>query len=557
MTFKRCLLFCILAAVLIVQDIVPLFLVERYFYIFNTSVQGNVLVGFVLFLQIVLSLIMILLYKNKGLVLACSVLIFNFMMMLSVYVQFRDISVIHLLGIILSSLFSVSVIGFLIHRSSDINHSLIEIANTDYLTGANNMRCFENDLHEFVKKHSRFAIMLIDLDSFKHINEVRGYKCGNEVLRHIVSRLRNTLELNDSIYRINGDVFAIIFNNHKDKTDLDNRIAKVSSVFEKPVLTGKYENFICACGGVVEYPENSSKVEQLRQFADAALSDAKKKAKGKDNFTFCTFNADTLKSVKRTLYISDLLQKAVDSNLLTLMFHPQYDVKTKKLHGFECLLRMHDFDGNEISPEEFIPIAEEQGFIYDIGRWVIESGIKSFKSALDKASPENKNVTVSINISCIQFLEDSFINYCKKIIDESEINVKNLVFELTESVLINSADKAVKLIKELNASGIKVSMDDFGTGYSSLSYIYQFDFNELKIDKSFTDLIGCSKKNDDFIKILIDTCHKFGIQVVTEGVENEQQYKKLLDDGCDIIQGYYFSRPIDEKCMIEMLASND
>ena len=555
MAVRRICLFIVLAVVLLTLDFVPLFLMDRYFYLWGGPVSGNSVSTILLVIQFFIGTVTAVIFRNYGILLDGFVLLTNIAIVLSLYLETSNLNLITILGIITSHLFSVSVIAFLLKRTFIINRKLLEFAHTDYLTDAKNLRCLEYDLNELVSKKTRFAMMLLDLDSFKHINEVRGYKCGNEVLRNLVARWHNLLEnTNNCLYRINGDEFSILFKDYKNKDELKSYIRKIASSFDTPVRTGKFENFICAYAGIVEYPENSSRVEQLRQFADAALSDAKKKVRGKDKFRYCNFNSDTLQNIKKELFISDVLRKAISYNLLSLNFQPQYDAKTKKLHGFECLIRLHDFDGNDISPEDFIPIAEKEGFIYDIGEWVIENGIKAFKAALDNASADNKDVTLSINISCSQFLDDTFVEFCKKIIFNSQINVKNLMFEITESVLVESTDRAFKFIEELNANGVNISIDDFGTGYSSLSYIYKFNFKELKIDKSFTDTICDSKKNDTFIKMIIAVCHRFGLQVVTEGVENEEQYKKLLRNGCDIIQGYYFSRPVDEKRMSELMA---
>ena len=558
MNVKRIFIVSVLAFILLALGFVPLFLIDRYMYVGHAAVSGNVVASIVLLVQFFVAVLTTVLFRKDGMFFVCLGCVLNFAIVLLQFVQLNNVNLVPILCLILIQLFSVSVIFFLIERTSVTNKSLFEFAHTDYLTGAKNIRCLEHDLNELVRKKVRFAMMLLDLDSFKHINEVRGYKCGNEVLKNLVARWKHALEGTDStVYRINGDEFSILFLNYESNDALKSSIRTVAATFDSPVLTGKFENFICAYAGIVEYPENSSKVEQLRQFADAALSDAKKKARDKTKFRFCTFNADTLQSIKRELFISDILQKAISANLFSLSFQPQYVAKTKKLHGFECLLRLRDFDGNVIGPEEFIPIAEKEGFIYDIGEWVMKNGMKAFKAALDNASEANRKVTLSINISCSQFLDDSFIECCKDIIANSQINVKNLMFEITESVLVESTDKAVKLIDELNANGIQTSIDDFGTGYSSLSYIYKFNFKELKIDKSFTDSICTSKGNNDFIKVIIATSHRFGLQVVTEGVENEAQYKKLLRDGCDIIQGYYFSRPVDEKRMAELMAQTE
>ena len=555
-TVKKNVLFFVLAVFLAVLDLVPLFLIDRYFYLFNSSISGNSVATITLLMQFFIGVVLTVLFKRRGTIFSCVILAINFAIVLALFVQTSNLNLIPILGIILSQILSVVIIAFLMDRASSSNKALLEIVYTDYLTGSKNIRCLEHDLNELVEQKTRFALMLLDLDSFKHINEVRGYKCGNEVLKKLVVRWQNVLENNPNIrlYRISGNGFGIIFKNYQHKDELKSYIRKIATAFDKPVVCEKFENYICGYAGIVEYPGNSSRAEQLRSFADAALADAKNKKRNREKFRYCMFNEDTLQKIKRELFISDVLQKALSSNLLSLIFQPQFNARTKKLHGFECLIRLHDFEGNVISPEEFIPVAEKEGFIYDIGEWVMTNGIKAFKNALDNCSKENKNVTLSINISCSQFMDDAFTETCKKIVDDSQIDVKNLIFEITESVLVDSTDKAVKLIEELNANGIRTSIDDFGTGYSSLSYIFNFNFKELKIDKSFTNEICTSRKKDEFIKIIITTCHRFGLQVVTEGVENEEQYRKLLTDGCDIIQGYYFSRPVDEKRMAELMA---
>ena len=554
LSFGRRILFYVLSAFVFAVSLMPLMLCGKAELAGGTYFHGSTIYFLLAFPQLMAAVFLIFSFKERAIANIYVFYIVGIFTSLFCLLHTEDFNIASGICNNITSIIVISIMYSFLRNYERISGELKVQSSTDYLTGANNQRRLEEDLQEDVSHAGKpFALMLIDLDNFKHIIDVRGYQCGNEVLKSLVRIWESAMGHQDSLYRINGDEFAIIFRDYRDVTDLDNRIEKISHSLQFPVETGNFKNYLSACAGLVEFPSQSGKAEELRRFADAALAKAKKLLRGKGKFNLCYFNSTIFLTLQRELYVSDVLQTAVERGLCSVYFQPQYDARTKRLKGFESLLRLHDADGKSIAPEEFVRVAEKRGQINDIGSWVMRSAIDAFKKALDLASPQHKDVTVSINVSSIQFLEDHFIDLSLDIIRRSGLAVKNIIFELTESVFINSADKAIRLIDELHEMGIAVSMDDFGTGYSSLSYLHRFNFDEIKIDKSFVDTIGKSQKNDDFIPLVIDTGHKMHAHIVAEGVENEMQYQKLLADGCDIIQGYYFSKPVDSLEMMDMM----
>ena len=268
------------------------------------------------------------------------------------------------------------------------------------------------------------------------------------------------------------------------------------------------------------------------------------------------FDNQILKTVTRELYVCDVIRKAFDENLLYIMYQPQYRSKDCMLRGFEALLRLKNMEGENISPMEFIPIAEKHGLIWGLGSWVLKSAMLYFKEAMEEAPDELKDLKISVNVSSIQLLSGYFAETCKTLIEESGFNPENLVIEITESVFINSPEKAIDTINKLHDVGVSFSIDDFGTGFSSMSYLQTLPIDEIKIDKSFIDNIATDKKDREFVNMIIYVSRQLNLEVVAEGVEDEEQYNIFRDMDGDLIQGYYFSKPIEYEDMHRMIKTN-
>ncbi|WP_162987352.1 bifunctional diguanylate cyclase/phosphodiesterase [Metabacillus litoralis] len=422
------------------------------------------------------------------------------------------------------------------------------MAYHDELTALPNRRLFDIKASQALGNNKEnLAFLFIDLDRFKVINDTLGHNIGDLLLREVAQRITSCIRRNDTAARQGGDEFIILLDNimKNEVTKISNRILHTLSA---PFYIQGKEIFVTPSIGISMYPEDGRNEGELLRKSDVAMYQAKKD--GRNTFRFYDLNMD--KEQVEQLKIENELRKALYRNELSLSFQPIVDTKSTKVVAVEALLRwQHHLMGN-IPPGKFIPIAEENGLIIPIGQWVIENACRHL-SVLDLNG--YSHISISINLSIRQFYQPNLVAMVASIIKETEVNPARLNFEITESMTADVHLTSTTL-NELKALGVSISIDDFGTGYSSLSYLRSFPINTLKIDRSFIKNIPQNKEDQDIATMIIYMAHKLGLKVIGEGVETSEQTEFLLKNGCDMMQGYYFSPPLTEKELFFYLDEN-
>lgn len=415
------------------------------------------------------------------------------------------------------------------------------MAYFDYLTGLPNRRLFEEELRrnfeEAKQSQSVLALMFLDLDGFKFLNDTLGHKIGDKLLKEVAYRLNNIRRLKDFVSRIGGDEFTVILPNLKELDEIHDVAQDILKLFELPFRVDNYELFITTSIGISLYPYGSNNIQDLVKNADLAMYRAKDEGKNKYQIFSPTMNISTYK--KFTL--QNDLRKAVQEKNIFLLYQPRVDSKSNKIVGAEALARWKHPEWGVVSPEEFITLAEESGLINTIGEQLLYEACTQNKKWQDQGYDPIK---ISVNFSALQFLQANIVDTVEKILAATELDPKWLEIEITETVVMeNEANIALKL-EQLREMGISIAIDDFGTGYSSLSYLKKLKPSTVKIDKSFIQQIPIDIENTEIATAVIKLSEKLKIDVVAEGVETCEQYAYLRKIHCHELQGYLFSKPI-------------
>ena len=429
---------------------------------------------------------------------------------------------------------------------------LFALAHTDALTDLPNRRSLKQKMLSLISNsrnsNGRFAVAMIDLDNFKNINDTIGHDWGDKVLSEIAVRWKSIVTENDYICRLGGDDFALVVNNYKSLEELDNHLHQfLDKVMERFILKGK-DYFVTASMGVSIFPNDSNETSQLLKYADMAMFVAKNQ--GKKRLVY--FDNMMNDAVENNVEVEHVIRRALETDTFRLVYQPQFDIKTKKLRGFETLIRLSDSEGKQVSPADFVPIAEKSSLIIDVDKWVLRHAMMDFLPFVEKI-PE---MILSVNISANHILDDSFIGDIDRILEDTHFPEKNLEIELTESVFVNSLERAKTIMEKLKDRGIKIALDDFGTGYSSLSYMRDLPFDLLKIDKSFVDTINDGPKEESFVAAIISLGKVMQFDIISEGVEEQNQLDVLKKLGCDFVQGYIWGKPLSLDRAIEVMAQN-
>ncbi|MFD3158406.1 EAL domain-containing protein [Haloimpatiens sp. FM7330] len=425
-----------------------------------------------------------------------------------------------------------------IHEQKKWEEAIIKIAHYDTLTGLLSRKIFINMLTEELVKCKQGTIFFIDLDNFKKINDTLGHEAGDELLKNVSEKLKEFISDDIEICRFGGDEFLILHRNIYNYRDAENFIKNIiNEVFKKHWIIKNTLFYITASIGITTYPKDGISVNEILKNADTAMYKAK--ALGKNKYEF--FNRNMYIEILQKTQKENDLTNALKNNEFIIQYQPQIETETRKILGFEALLRWKHSEKGFIPPNEFIPLAEETGLIVDIGEWVFKKVCEQNKKWKDEGYDYKY---ISVNISSIQLQQDNFLNTINKIIKETDIDPKFIQLEITESVLMQNIEENVKKLERLIKLGMDVAMDDFGTGYSSLNYLRKIPINTLKIDKSFIDNIYENSVEGNIIEGIVILAHKMHLDVVAEGVETEEQLKILQEKNCDKVQGYFFSKPL-------------
>lgn len=416
-----------------------------------------------------------------------------------------------------------------------------ELAFTDMLTGLKNSnKCtqdMDKNLNEVRNKIKRnLAVMYIDIDDFKNINDIYGHPLGDYILRKVSKRLEKLMDEGMELYRFGGDEFLIRMTDYDDMNIVIKKANDILDKVSKPFRINKKEFFLTMSIGIVESKNGKTKFHKMLKKADMALNKAK--ADGKNRYWLFTKKLQET-SVKHMEIISDL-KKAIINDELFLMFQPKININKHHIDGFEALIRWNHPDKGVIYPGEFIALAEKNGTIKLIDEWVFKKIIEKTKE-LESLGVDYDSI--SFNISPRTLIHYSTVENIKDIIEEYDVNPQKIKIEITENTLIDSIKHAKDILYVLKDIGFAISLDDFGKGYSSLNYLKMLPIDELKIDKGFIDDIN--KSEHDILDLIINLGHRMGIKIIAEGVENYSQYKYLKDNQCDVIQGYYLSKPLE------------
>jgi diguanylate cyclase (GGDEF)-like protein len=450
-----------------------------------------------------------------------------------------------------------------ITQQKQAERRIIKLSCYDELTGLINRFMFYDRLRKFILSikvgNIHGTVFVVDLDRFKIINESLGHDAGNELLKVVASRLQDLIGPNDIAARLSGDEFAILMPSEQtyEQTVYAASIVagKIGQRLSEVMYVNNHEAFIGSSIGISIYPEDcrttemSLKAEVLLRNADIARNNAK--TQGKNNYQF--YNKDYNSLSKDKLVMELNLRKAIAKNELKLYYQPQYEAHSRKLCGAEVLIRWFQNNEKMIPPDQFIGLAEDTGLIIEIGDWILHAACHQLKKWLDAGYPLQQ---VSVNVSAQQFSDPNFLSLVQKALTESGLPVEHLELEITESMLIGDARFIDLQLQQLQRMGIKLALDDFGTGYSSLSYLKNFPIDVLKMDQSFVKGMTVDSKNARIACAIIEIGHSLKQKVIAEGVETKEQFDFLRKHGCDIIQGYYFSKPLAAVEMTEFLKAD-
>ncbi len=415
-------------------------------------------------------------------------------------------------------------------------------ATHDSLTGLPNRYLLEDRLQQSInfaeRYHTRLAVAFVDLDQFKHINDSLGHDAGDTLLLTISERLSALVRDSDTVVRLGGDEFVILLTSIQKNDYVTHTMKRVLDAISQPVMLNGLEFRISCSIGISIYPEDATQANVLLKNADTAMYKAKQS--GRNNFQYYTHKLNAI--LQERMDIERKLRNATKREELILYYQPKVDIEDNRVNGAEALIRWVPEAGTMISPARFIPIAEETGLIEEIGDWVLNTACLQSHVFLKKFG---RPILVSINISPRQFQRKGLAQHIAEIITRTGADPQYIELEITESTLADDIGTFISTLHELKAIGVKLAIDDFGTGYSSMTYLKDFPIDRLKIDQGFVYNLEQTPANSAILKAIVTLGHNLGLKVIAEGVETEFQRDFLRDIGCDELQGYLFSKPIE------------
>ena len=433
------------------------------------------------------------------------------------------------------------------------DEQLTFMAYNDPLTNLGNRLLISKDIMEKASdgKDDQLTIVLLNIDAFKIINDLYGHQIADKILIYIGHEIKKFNELYAcSAYRIGPDEFAVLFRQPLGLDEITTLLKPLKDALIHGIFIDDKNIRISITTGVSVYDASAMDKSELLSYADMALIDAKAKSRG----SICFFNHEMKVKMKYDSGMDQFLRTALEENMFELFFQPQINIVEQKIEGFESLIRLRKGNGEYIPPNQFIRIAESTGLIIEIGEWVLREAISRLQQINETFGSEFK---MAINISTVQMNHPDFAARAIGIVSQGNIPLELLEFEITESVFINEGSDAFHSLKKLHDYGINFALDDFGTGYSSLSYLTSMPFQTLKIDRSFIADVETKEVKKSMLEAIIDMGHKLHYKLVTEGIENEEQKKICIGYNCDIIQGYYYSKPLPYEALLKYIDSSE
>jgi len=414
-------------------------------------------------------------------------------------------------------------------------------ANYDTLTGLANRSLLNDRLQQSIMTAAlygtRLAVIFVDLDRFKYINDSLGHHVGDQLLCEMSRRLSSCVREGDTVSRLGGDEFVLLLNGLGDVDAVASLMERLLDEITLPWITQSGQFDVTSSIGIALYPDDGGDAQTLLKHADSAMYRAK--ALGRNNFQFFTEELNAMMTER--LELETGLRRALERNQFCLYYQPRVDIRTGAITGAEALLRWRVSDQEMMQPGKFIPVAEETGLIVPIGEWALREACQQ-NLAWQQAglSP----LVVAVNVSLRQFQRDDFLQTVSSVLQQTGLAAAALELEVTESSVMHNAERLIDMLSNIRALGVHISVDDFGTGYSSLSYLKRFPVDRLKIDRSFVQDILVDKDSEAIVRTIIALGHNLGLKLVAEGVENAEQVAYLLANGCDELQGFYYGRPM-------------
>lgn len=442
----------------------------------------------------------------------------------------------------------VLLLTFHIAENKSVRSKLEKMTYLDELTKLPNKRTLQEDFEEYFNKedNNKGAIIFIDADNFKLINDTLGHTLGDKFIIRMGNRLQMICSKSVKVYRMSGDEFILLVKGINDKKDLKKIADKLMAVFHEGFLINNMLIHTTVSAGIAVYPDDGITLEDLNMKADIAMYKAKESGKAQYKF----FHKEMNDELSERAAIEKELRTAVEENELYLNYQPQYDLENKEIIGFEALLRWESKELGLVSPYKFIRVAEESHSIIPIGKWVLETACKFIKE-IHKLGYQD--YTMAVNVSALQVMQEDFVEIVLDILKENNLEPKHLEIEMTETMLIENFQIIIDKLKTLRELGVTVALDDFGTGYSSLSHLNRLPIDTLKIDKSFVDTISKDEEGRKIVSILIELGHGMELKVVAEGVEIEEEFLFLRKYKCDSMQGYLLSKPLSGDEIIKLI----
>ena len=425
-----------------------------------------------------------------------------------------------------------------------------KMATNDTLTGLPNRAYFNEALGHSIaasQRHGRpLALFFLDLDRFKNVNDTLGHGVGDRVLQEAASRLRRAVRASDLIARLGGDEFVLLVEEFRDDADLSDIAGKILKGFEPTFTVEGHELGLAGSIGICTYPRDGSDAPTLLSNADIAMYRAKEEGRGRH----CFYSADLNQLSEERLALEAGLRRALDRNEIEVFYQPKISLSTGRVTGVEALIRWRHPKLGLLMPDKFIGLAEETGVIVPIGYWTLKRVCERARKWIDQGTP----LKVAVNLSAVQFHQPELVAELAAILKASGLPAHMLELEITESMVMKDPDGAVVVMEALRRMGVLLSIDDFGTGHSSLGYLKRFPVNQLKVDRSFVRDLPHNNDDVAITRAVIAMAHSLRMSVVAEGVEHQQQFDLLRDEGCDEFQGYLCRPPLEEAELLRFLA---
>lgn len=511
------------------------------FYVFDRAVPYSGFAGVFTSLSSLCVILLVFLYRKIGYI--SSMLVLCVYQIPGILVSFFMTGTTNAVAGFFLNMFTVTVITiiYMMFKKNEESQQRIHYqAVTDRLTELPNRFAVGELVDRLIDKQERFIILSIDINNFKGINDTMGHEFGDQVLREIASRWKSLADSDltgttDFVARLGGDEFALIIRDYETIDEVRKSFLTYKAELERVITIEECDYFMTANFGYAEYPTDALTTDALISGANAAMHSAKTLG----NNGVLRFDPD-LAGNARFLELESKIRKALDNGTVFFNLQPQYDIN-HRLRGFEALARMKDDDGSLISPGEFIPVAEKTGLVDQIDSCVFDQAVKFVGDVMNETL---SSITMSCNVSVRHLMKNNFIEEVQSTLDKYAVPPQCIEIEITESIMIDSTDKALNTISALKNMGIKIAIDDFGTGYSSLSYLNNLPSDMLKIDKSFIDVMNNSESSKQYVAMIVSIGHILNLKVISEGVEEEEQVDTLKEIDCDYIQGFVWGKPM-------------